>query len=63
LLQVLFEAGGGQRNRQAAFSARGMGYELALTRDSARLPGVSNYFVGKDRSRWRAGIEQFGQVR
>ena len=40
-----------------------MGYELALTRDSARLPGVSNYFVGKDRSRWRAGIEQFGQVR
>ncbi len=27
-----------------------------------KLPGISNYFVGKDPSKWRKGIPQYGRV-
>jgi uncharacterized protein (TIGR03437 family) len=27
------------------------------------LPGVSNYLVGNDRSKWRTGVQSFGRVR
>jgi uncharacterized protein (TIGR03437 family) len=27
------------------------------------LPGVSNYLIGNDRSKWRTGVESFGRVR
>jgi len=29
---------------------------------SDQLPGVSNYFVGKDRSKWRKNIPQYAKV-
>ncbi len=28
----------------------------------ARLPGVSNYFIGRDRSKWRTGVPHFARV-
>lgn len=28
----------------------------------ARLPGVSNYFVGRDRSKWRRGVPHYAKV-
>ncbi len=27
-----------------------------------KLPGISNYFIGKDRSKWHRGIPQYGKV-
>ncbi len=27
-----------------------------------KLPGVSNYFIGKDRSKWRRAVPQYGKV-
>ena len=29
----------------------------------AKLPGRSNYFIGRDASKWRKGVEQFSQAR
>ena len=28
----------------------------------AKLPGTTNYFVGKDKSQWRTGVENYGKV-
>ncbi len=28
----------------------------------ARLPGVSNYFIGRDRSKWQTGVPHFAKV-
>ena len=35
----------------------------AAVRGFDRLPGVTNYFVGNDASKWRTGIPQFQRVK
>ena len=86
-----FETNEGQLAADIAFSARGLGYDIAIRRQGemvslagkgspavsmrfvgartsacvgeAPLPGISNYLLGGDPSRWRTNIPGFGRVR
>lgn len=86
-----FESNEGLLAADIAFSARGLGYDIAIRRQGemvslagkgspavsmrfvgartsacvgeAPLPGISNYLLGGDPSRWRTNIPGFGRVR
>lgn len=57
------------RNSEASRTFSMVGLKLAGANKAARiegedkLPGVSNYLVGKDPSRWHTGVPNYGKVR
>ena len=57
-------AADGNEVRGAAVRVRFAGARRDVTLDGIEpLPGKSSYFIGQDRSQWRAGIPQYGKVR
>ena len=57
-------------NNEAVFTVGGSPVRMRLAGASVskpegidRLPGISSYFRGQDRSKWHTGIPQFGKVR
>jgi hypothetical protein len=47
----------------AALDLQLEGAQAAAAQGENRLPGVSNYFVGADRSQWRANVPHYARVR
>ena len=57
-------AGAERKSGTAVLELRFQGGNHAPRMDAEDLrPGVSNYFVGRDSSKWHTGVPQFGKVR
>jgi hypothetical protein len=50
--------------RGAALQMKLMGADAsAAVTPESRLPGVSNYFIGNDQSRWQHAVPHYGRIR
>jgi hypothetical protein len=54
---------GGAGEGSGVLAIRVLGGRSVKPSPSDRLPGVSNYFVGNEPSRWRTGVEGYARVR
>ncbi|MBO2008415.1 PKD domain-containing protein [Hymenobacter negativus] len=55
---------GKERIRAHAYSTTFVGANMAATvNGEAQLPGLSNYFLGNDESRWASNVPGYGEVR